>query len=63
MARNTVALRPAAFQKLTDLTEEISRKRGYKISKAQVIEAALELIDRLESMESEDDVKAFQQGQ
>ena len=59
MARHQVGLSPVAFQKLRDLTEEISRKRGVKISMAQVVVAALELVDRLESMEHEDDFEGF----
>ena len=59
MARHTIALRPVAYQKLKDLTEEISRKRGYHISMAQVVEASIEFLDRLESMEDETDVAAF----
>ena len=59
MAKHQIALRPAAYQKLCDLQEEISRKRGYKISKAQIIEAALGLVDRLESMEHENDMAGF----
>ena len=54
-----VRLRPVAYQRLVDLTEEISRKRGVKVSKAQVLEAAIELVDRLESMEDENDLDGF----
>ena len=59
MARHQVGLRPLAFQKLVDLTAEISRKRGTRVTMAQVVEAAVELIDRLESMEHEGDVTGF----
>ena len=54
-----IGLRPVAYQKLRDLTEEISRKRGFKISMAQVVEMAIEHIDRLESMENENDFAAY----
>ena len=54
-----VRLRPEAYQRLQDLVAEISRKRGVQVSKAKVLEAGLELIDRLESMEHENDLDGF----
>ena len=59
MVKKSVGLRPEAYQKLRDLAEEISRKRGVRVTLAQVIEASLELVDRLESMEHEDDIEGF----
>ena len=59
MVKKNVGLRPVAYQRLKDVTEEISRKRGVKISMAQVVEAAIELIDRVESMQDENDVAGF----
>ena len=59
MVKKNVGLRPVAYQRLKDVTEEISRKRGVKITMAAVVEAAVELIDRLESMEDEDDTAGF----
>ena len=55
----SVKVNRATYVKLVDLQEEISRKRGYKVSLAQLMEAAVGLIDRLESMENEDDIAAF----
>ena len=55
----SVKVNRATYVKLVDLQEEISRKRGYKVSLAQLLEAAVGLIDRLESMENEDDIAAF----
>ena len=57
-----VKLRPVAHQKLRDLAEEISRKRGVKVTMAQVVEAAIELIDRLEGMDHEGDIAGFDAG-
>ena len=59
MARHTIALRPVAYQKLKDLTEELSRQAGWKLSMAQVVEMAIEHIDRLESMKHEGDVASY----
>ena len=59
MVKKSVGLRPVAYQRLKDVTEEISRKRGVKLTMAAVIEAAIELIDRLESMQDENDVAGF----
>ena len=59
MVKKSVGLRPEAYQKLRDLAEEISRKRGVRVTLAQVIEASLELVDRLESMQDENDVEGF----
>ena len=47
----TVRLRPVAFQMLTDLAGELSEKRGQRVSKSQVIEAALRTVNALESVE------------
>ena len=58
-----VQLRPVAFEKLNDLQQELSKKYGRHIAYTEIIEAALNLVDRLESMESEDDIAAFRQGQ
>ena len=55
----SVKVNRATYVKLVDLQEEISRKRGYKVSLAQLMEAAVGLIDRLESMEDENDIAAF----
>ena len=59
MAKHTIALRPMAYERLRDVTEEISRKRGVRVTMAAVVEAAIELIDRLESMEHENDFASF----
>ena len=59
MARKNIALRDVTYQKLRDLAEEISKKRGAKVTMAQVVEASIELIDRLESMEHENDTAGF----
>ena len=55
----SVKVNRATYVKLVDLQEEISRKRGYKVSLAQLLEAAVGLIDRLESMEDENDIAAY----
>ena len=47
------------YVKMLDLQEEISRKRGYKISLAELLTAAVNFIDRLESMQDEYDVASF----
>ena len=62
MVKKNVGLRPVAYQRLKEVTEEISRKRGVKITMAAVVEAAIELIDRLESMEHENDMAGFDAG-
>ena len=59
MARHTIALRPVAYQKLKDLTEELSKQAGWKLTMAQVVEMALDHIDRLESMTHEGDIAAY----
>ena len=55
MTRQMIALRPAAYEKLKNLTAELSRQKGYKISMAAVVEAAIDYIERLESMNDEAD--------
>ena len=57
-----IKLRPVAHQKLRDLAEEISRKRGVRVSQAEVVEAAIELVDRLEGMDHEGDIAGFDAG-
>ena len=59
MARHTIALRPVAYQKLKDLTEELSKQAGWKLTMAQVVEMAIDTVDRLESMKDENDVAAY----
>ena len=49
----TVRLRPVAYQMLTDLAGELSAKRGQRVSKSQVVEAAIRTADALESVGSE----------
>ena len=45
MVRHTVALRAVAFQKLQNLTEELSRQAGWKLSMAQVVEMAIDQVE------------------
>ena len=59
MARHTVALRPVAYQRLKDLTEELSKQAGWKLSMAAVIEMMIDHTDRLESMRDENDVASY----
>ena len=59
MARHTIALRPVAYQRLKDLTEELSKQAGWKLTMAQVVEMAIDHIDRLESMKHENDIAAY----
>ena len=47
---SVVRLRPVAYAKLTDLAEEFSAQRGFKVSRSQVVEAAIRTVDRLESV-------------
>ena len=54
-----IKVRREVYIRLQDLQEEISQKRGYKVSLAQLVEASVGLIEGLESMESEDDIAAF----
>jgi hypothetical protein len=59
MARHTIALRPVAYQKLKDLTEELSKQAGWKLTMAAVVEMAIEHLDRLESMKDENDIASY----
>ena len=59
MSRHTIALRPVAYQRLKDLTEELSKQAGWKLTMAAVVEMAIDHIDRLESMKDENDVAAY----
>ena len=59
MSRHTIALRPVAYQKLKDLTEELSKQAGWKLTMAAVVEMAIDHIDRLESMRDENDIAAY----
>ena len=61
MVRHTVALRPVAFQKLQNLTEELSRQAGWKLSMAQVVEMAIDYIEKLEAMKDEDDEVGYKE--
>ena len=55
MPRHMIALRPVAFEKLQNLTAELSRQAGWKLSMAQVVEMAIDYIEKLEAMKDEDD--------
>ena len=59
MARHQIGLRPVAFQKLQDLTEELSQQAGWKLTMAQVVEMAIDHIDKLESMKHEGDIASY----
>ena len=59
MARHQIGLRPVAYQKLKDLTEELSKQAGWKLTMAQVVEMAIDTVDRLESMKDENDIAAY----
>ncbi len=61
MVRHTVALRPVAFQKLQNLTEELSRQAGWKLSMAQVVEMAIDQVERIEAMKDEDDIVGYRE--
>ena len=49
----TVRLRPVAYQMVADLAEEFSKQRGFRVSKSQVVEAAIRTADALESVGTE----------
>ena len=54
-----VKVRRETYQKLLDLQAEISAKRGYKVTISELLTAAVEFVDRLESMRNEDDIAGF----
>ena len=54
-----VKLRPVAYQRLCDMQEELTRQTGRAWGKAQIVEAALNILDRVHSMEHENDFAAF----
>ena len=55
----SVKVKRDVYIRLQDLQGEISHTRGYKVSLAQILEAAVRLMEKLESMEDEDDIPAF----